>query len=36
MPKKQAIDAGIHFVGEVTKVYRALLPLYDASTARPL
>jgi hypothetical protein len=36
MPKKQAIDTGIHFVGEVTKVYRALLPLYDASTARPL
>jgi hypothetical protein len=35
-PKKQAIDAGAHFVDAVTKVYRALLPLYDASTARPL
>ena len=36
MPKKQTIDAGVHFAGRVTKVYRALLPLYDASTARPL
>ncbi len=34
MPKNQAIDAGVHFAGAVTKVYRALLSLYDASATR--
>ncbi len=33
--KEQALTTGIHLAEQVTKAYRALLPLYEASTQHP-